>query len=192
MGQLLTLSRLEAGLSSAEREDVNFAQLVEETAADSNFEAEASAKSVSLRTKGSIILENADPHALRSACENVIRNAVRFTRPGTNVEVVLEIDRSTSEPLVLLSVRDHGPGVPEESLDAIFQPFYRISGDTEGTDGNGLGLAIASEAIRLHRGTISAANLRPTGLEITIRLPIAFDAASGRYEFPQPEHNSTS
>src|SRR5260370_20033729 len=79
MGQLFTLSRLAAGLSSAEREDVNFAQLVEETAADSNFEADASGKSVSLRTKGSIILENADPHALRSACENVIRNAVRFT-----------------------------------------------------------------------------------------------------------------
>jgi two-component system sensor histidine kinase CpxA len=173
MGQLLTLSRLEAGLSSGEREDVNFAQLVEETAADSNFEAEASCKSVSFRTEGSIILENADPHALRSACENIIRNAVRFTRPGTNVEVVLEIDRSTPELAGILSVRDHGPGVPEESLEAIFQPFYRISGDAQGTDGNGLGLAIASEAIRLHHGTISAANLRPTGLEIRIRLPIA-------------------
>jgi len=192
MGQLLTLSRLEAGLSSAEREDVDLTQLVEEVAADSNFEAEASGKSVSLRTKGSIILENADPHALRSACENVIRNAVRFTCPGTDVEVVLEIDRSTPEPLGVLFVRDHGPGVPEESLEAIFQPFYRISGDEEGTDGNGLGLAIASEAIRLHRGTISAATLRPTGLEITIRLPIAFDAASGRHELPQPEHNRTS
>jgi signal transduction histidine kinase len=193
MGQLLTLSRLEAGLSSAEREDVNFAQLVEETAADSNFEAEASGKSVSLRTEGSIILENADLHALRSACENVIRNAVRFTRAGTNVEVVLEIDRSTPELVGILSVRDHGPGVPEESLEAIFQPFYRISGgDAQGTDGNGLGLAIASEAIRLHRGTVSAANLRPTGLEITIRLPIASDSPSRRYQLPQPEHNSTS
>jgi signal transduction histidine kinase len=190
MGQLLTLSRLECGLSSAEREDVDLGQLVEEVAADGNFEAEASAKSVNLRTKGSIILENADPHSLRSACENVIRNAVRFTRPGTNVEVVLEIDRSTPEPLGILSVRDHGPGVPEDSLEAIFQPFYRISGDAQGTDGNGLGLAIASEAIRLHRGTISAVNLRPTGLEITIRLPIAFETPSLRYERSQPEHNS--
>jgi signal transduction histidine kinase len=192
MGQLLTLSRLEAGLSSAEREDVNFVQLIEEAAADSNFEAEASGKSVSLCTKGSIILENADPHALRSACENVIRNAVRFTEPGTNVEVLLEIDRSMPELVGVLSVRDYGPGVPEESLAAIFQPFYRISGDAQGADGNGLGLAIASEAIRLHRGTISAANLRPTGLEITIRLPIAFDAASRQYELPQPEHDSAS
>jgi two-component system sensor histidine kinase CpxA len=193
MGQLLTLSRLEAGLSSAEREDVNFAQLVEETAADCNFEAEASGKWVSLRTKDSIILENADPHALRSACENVIRNAVRFTRPGTNVEVVLAIDSGSIPELVgILSVRDHGPGIPEGSLEAIFQPFYRVSGDAEGSDGNGLGLAIASEAIRLHRGTISAANLSPTGLEITIRLPIVLDEASRRYGLPKAEHNSTS
>src|SRR5258708_33988673 len=88
MGQLLTLSRLEAGLSSAEREDVDFAQLVEETAADSNFEAEGSGKSVSLRTRGPVILENADPNALRTACEKFIRKAARFPKPETNVEIV--------------------------------------------------------------------------------------------------------
>jgi two-component system, OmpR family, sensor histidine kinase CpxA len=172
MGQLLMLSRLEAGLSSAEREDVDFAQLIEETAADGNFEAQASGKSVSLRTNGPVTLGNADPHALRSACENVIRNAVRFTQPGTDVEIVLEIDRSTSEPSVLLSVRDHGPGVPEGSLQAIFQPFFRINSESESIGGNGLGLAIASEAVRLHKGKIYAANLVPTGLEVTIQLPI--------------------
>jgi len=192
IGQLLTLSRLEAGLSSAEREDVDLGQLLDEAVADSDFEAQASGRSVTFRTNGSVILGNANPHALRSACENVIRNAVRFTRPGTNVEVVLEIDRSTPEPLGILSVRDHGPGVPEESLQAIFEPFYRIGGDPEGTDGNGLGLAIASEAIRLHHGTISAANLRPTGLEITIRLPIAFEAPSLRDERSQSERNSAT
>jgi signal transduction histidine kinase len=188
MGQLLTLSRLEAGLSSGDREDVDFAQLVEETAADSNFEAQASGKSVIFRTKCSVILGNADPHALRSACENVIRNAVRFTQPGTNVEVDLEIDGSAPEPLALLSVRDHGPGVPEDSLQAIFQPFVRIN--TEATGGNGLGLAIAFEAIRLHRGRISATNLLPTGLEINIRLPVAYDVAVHRHDLSKPEHST--
>jgi two-component system sensor histidine kinase CpxA len=189
MGQLLTLSRLEAGLSSGEREDVDFTQLVEETAADSNFEAQSSGKSVSLRTKGSVILLDADPHALRSACENVIRNAVRFTQPGTDVEVILEIDRSASEPLALLSVRDHGPGVPEDSLQAIFQPFFRIN--AEATGGNGLGLAIAFEAIRLHRGRISATNLLPTGLEINIRLPMAYGVAVHGHELSKLEHSTT-
>jgi signal transduction histidine kinase len=190
MGQLLTLSRLEARFSSAEREDVDFAQLVEQTAADANFEAQAMGKSVSFQTTGSIILRNADPHALRSACENIIRNAVRFTRPGSDVQIVLEVDRSALEPLAFLSIRDHGPGVPEDSLQAIFQPFYRINGNGEATGGNGLGLAIASEAIRMHRGTIRAENLRPTGLEIIIQLPVAYDIPSHGDELSKPEHST--
>jgi len=191
MGQLLTLSRLESGLSSASREEVNFAQLLEETAADSNFEAQAGDKSVTLYMKNSVILGNADSHALRSACENVIRNAVRFTQPGTDVEVVLEINRTTSEPLAFLSVRDHGPGVPEDSLQAIFQPFFRINEDAEGPRGNGLGLAIAAEAIRLHGGKIWAENLVSTGLEIKIQLPKAYEAAVHAYELSKPERSST-
>ena len=190
MGQLLTLSRLEAGFSSAEKEDVDFSQLVEETAADANFEAQALGKSVSLQTAGSIILRNADPHALRSACENVIRNAVRFTRPGTDVQIVLEIDRSSPETPAYLSVRDCGPGVPAASLEAIFQPFYRITGQGEEAGGNGLGLAIACEAIRLHHGTIRAENIRPEGLEITIRLPLAADLASHQNELSKLEHSA--
>jgi signal transduction histidine kinase len=190
MGQLLTLSRLEAGFSSGERQDVNFAQLVEEVAADANFEAQALGKSVSVQTTDSAVLRDADPHALRSACENIIRNAVRFTPPGSDVEIVLEVDRTAPEPLALLSVRDHGPGVPEESLQAIFQPFYRISGDGQATGGNGLGLAIASEAIRLHRGTIRAENLRPTGLQIIIQLPVVSDAAPHGDELSKPEHSA--
>jgi two-component system sensor histidine kinase CpxA len=190
MGQLLTLSRLESGFSSAEKGDVDFAQLVEEVAADANFEAQALGKSVSLQTTGSIILRNADPHALRSACENIIRNAVRFTPPASDVQIVLEVDRSGPEPLAFLSVRDHGPGVPEDSLRAIFQPFYRVTQDGEATGGNGLGLAIASEAIRLHRGTIRAENLRPTGLEIIIQLPVAPDITAHRDALSKPEHST--
>jgi two-component system sensor histidine kinase CpxA len=191
MGQLLTLSRLESGFSSAERQDVDLAQLVEEVAADANFEAQALGKSVTLRTNGSIILRNADPDALRSACENIIRNAVRFTRPGSEIQIVLEVDRNAPEPLALLSVRDHGPGVPEDSLQAIFQPFYRISAVGEPTGGNGLGLAIASEAIRLHRGTIRAENLRPTGLQIIIQLPAARDPAPHGDDLSKPEPSTS-
>src|SRR5258708_31675583 len=76
MGQLLTLSRLEAGFSSGEREDVNFAQLVEEVTADGNFEAQALGKSLNLQTTGSGILRKAHPHSLPNACENIIRHPV--------------------------------------------------------------------------------------------------------------------
>jgi two-component system sensor histidine kinase CpxA len=173
MGQLLTLSRLEMGLSSDERDNVDLSQLVHEVVADGDFEAHSYGKSVRLEAVGDIFIEKADQQALRSACENIIRNAVRFTPPGTEVEVVLKAEIRSDFPQAVLSVRDHGPGVPEEALQQIFQPFFRVKlpHGPRRDNGTGLGLAIALEAIRQHRGTIIASNASPTGLEIKIVLP---------------------
>jgi len=110
------------------------------------------------------------PMPLGALAKNIIRNAVRFTRSESDVQIVLEIHRSTSEPLVFLSVRDHGPGVPEDSLEAIFQPFYRINGEGEAQEGMVLGFAIASEAIRMHRGTIRARKRPAYGPRIVVQL----------------------
>jgi signal transduction histidine kinase len=172
MGQLLTLSRLEAGLSSGERENVNFTLLVQEVVADGDFEAKSLGKSVTLESANPVVVENADSLALRSACENIVRNAVHFTRPGTEVKVVLGIDNAAASPQVILTVCDEGPGVPHDALQNIFRPFFRINGPERQSEGNGLGLAIALEAIRLHDGSITAANLNPEGLAISIRLPV--------------------
>jgi len=179
MAQILILARLESGLSSGKRESVNFSQLVEEIVADGNFEARALGKSVTLEATNGVILENADPHALRSACENIVRNAIRFSPPGGNVEVNLMVSGEGERP-VLLSVRDRGPGVPEEHLKDIFQPFFRLN-RSEGTgEGNGLGLAIALEAVRVNGGAITASNLTPSGLHIEVNLPIGAAAESSR------------
>jgi two-component system, OmpR family, sensor histidine kinase CpxA len=176
MAQILILARLESGLSSSRRECVNFSQLVEEIVADGNFEAQALGKSVSLEGANSVVLENADPHALRSACENIVRNAIRFSPPGGKVEVNLSV--SGDDRRVLLSVRDRGPGVPEEHLKDIFQPFFRLN-RSEGTgEGNGLGLAIALQAVRLNGGTITASNLSPSGFNIEVNLPLGAAAES--------------
>src|SRR6266404_4400008 len=171
MGQLLTLSRLEAGLSSGQRENVNFTLLVQEVVADGNFEAQSVGKAVSLEASSPIVIERADSLALRSACENIVRNAIHYTWPGTEVKVALGIDNPATSPQVLLTVRDEGPGVPRDALQNIFSPFFRINGPARQNQGNGLGLAIALEAVRLHHGTIAASNLDPRGLEISIRLP---------------------
>jgi len=171
MAQILILARLESGLSSGTRERVDFSQLVEEIVADGNFEARALGKSVSLEATNCLVLEKADPHALRSACENIVRNAIRFSPPGGQVEVSLVV-RGESERRVLLSVRDRGPGVPEEHLKDIFQPFFRVNRSTGNGEGNGLGLAIALEAIRLNGGAITASNLSPSGLNIEVNLPL--------------------
>jgi two-component system sensor histidine kinase CpxA len=171
MAQILTLARFESGLTSGTRESVNFSHLVEEIAAEGNFEAQALGKSVSLEAAASVILTDADPHALRSACENIVRNAIRFSPPGGNVEVNLTVHRET-EPRVLLSVRDCGPGVPDDHLKNIFQPFFRLNRSQMAGEGNGIGLAIASEAVRLNSGSIRASNLIPSGLNIEVDFPI--------------------
>jgi two-component system sensor histidine kinase CpxA len=177
MAQLLTLSRLETGLSSDGRSDVDLSQLIQEVVADGDFEARSSGKSVGLQAEGGIVVEKADHQALRSACENVIRNAIRFTAPGSEVEVTLKIEGISPSPQAVLSVRDHGPGVPGELLQQIFQPFFRVKaqgGNPRATNGTGLGLAIALEAIRQHRGAIIASNASPIGLEVKITLPIRY------------------
>jgi two-component system sensor histidine kinase CpxA len=171
IGQLLTLSRLEAGLPLGERENVNFTLLVQEVVADGNFEAKSLGKAVSLESSSPVVLQTADSLALRRACENIVRNAIHFTRPGTEVKVALGIDNGASSRQVFLTVRDQGPGVPKDALQNIFRPFFRINGAERQSEGNGLGLAIALEAIRLHDGSITASNLNPQGLEISVRLP---------------------
>ncbi len=178
IGQLLTLSRLEAGLSLGERENVNFTLLVQEVVADGDFEAQSLGKSVSLKSSSDIVLETADSLALRSACENIVRNAIHFTRPGTEVNVALGVDNTASVRQVFLTVRDQGPGVPKDALQNIFSPFFRINGSGKRKEGNGLGLAIALEAIRLHHGSVTASNLNPEGLEISVRLPVSGPAGT--------------
>jgi signal transduction histidine kinase len=178
MAQILVLARLESGLSSGTRERVNLSLLVEEIVADGNFEAKALGKSVSLEAANGVVLEDADPHAIRSACENIVRNAIRFSPPGGEVEVNLAVS-GESEGRVLLSVRDRGPGVPEEHLKSIFQPFFRLSRSDRNGEGNGLGLTIAREAVRLAGGAITASNLSPSGLNVEVNLP--FETARSPY-----------
>ncbi len=105
---------------------------------------------------------------MRRACENVLRNAIRHAPAGSSIEVKL----SSSETLATISIRDHGPGVPAESLAEIFKPFYRVESDRDRSSGGvGLGLAIASRAVELHQGRMSARNSNP-GLIVEIELPL--------------------
>jgi signal transduction histidine kinase len=178
IGQLLTLSRLETGVSSEEKDNVDFSQMVQEVVADGDFEAHSSGKSVRLEAEGGIVIENADQQALRSACENILRNAIKFTRPGSEVEVILKTENTKPLMQAVLLVRDCGPGVPVDLLQQIFQPFFRVTEHSghqmARANGTGLGLAIALEAIRQHRGSIIASNAKPIGLEVKITLPTCY------------------
>jgi signal transduction histidine kinase len=109
------------------------------------------------------------PELLRSAIENVVRNAVNYTTEGSEVEIALENSSGRAE----ITVRDHGPGVPESELPNLFRPFYRVANARERrTGGTGLGLAITERAVRLHGGTVEIENADDGGgLRVRLRLP---------------------
>jgi len=169
--KLLVLSRLEAEGQLIEKSDLELDELLQQIVVDADFEAQAEQRRVVLRQLESChVFGNED--MLRSAFENVIRNAIRYTHAETEVEVTVQRDTEDEGSTVTVRVRDHGPGVPPESLDALFRPFYRLDDSRERkTGGVGLGLSITKQTVILHGGRVEAANAHDGGLEITITLP---------------------
>jgi signal transduction histidine kinase len=165
ISSLLTLSKLESGTQDFERSPLNLKKLVEQVASDADFEANAIGKSVKVMWADDCrILGN--ENLIRSAVENVLRNAVKYTREDTDVEVSLRSSNGKS----VVSVRDHGGGVPEDELKKLFRPFYRVGEARERkTGGIGIGLAIAEQAIKAHKGSIKAINTSD-GLTVEIAL----------------------
>ena len=172
IGQLLTISRVECGTDGLKNVQIDLCALVQEIADDADFEARSRDRSVRITTCDSCTTTGV-AELLRSAIENVVRNAVRYTAEGTEVEIALFNEEVKGERQAVISVRDHGAGVPEEAIEEIFRPFYRVEDARDRqTGGTGLGLAIAARAVRLHGGTIKAANASDGGLVVEIRLPI--------------------
>ena len=171
IGQLLDLTQVESGTEVIIKAQIDLAALIERIAQDADYEARAIQRAVRVvqnqacETRGSIEL-------LGSAIENVVRNAVRHTAPETEVEVSLTCESNNGSKAALVTVRDHGRGVPEKALNDIFRPFYRVEDARDRrSGGTGLGLAIATRAVGLHGGSINARNAIDGGLQVEIRIP---------------------
>jgi signal transduction histidine kinase len=112
----------------------------------------------------------ADYENLGSAIENIVRNAMYYTKEKGSVTITAQIVENELE----IRVRDQGPGVPEEDLNRLFEPFFRSDlSRNEKTGSNGVGLAITHRIIELHDGKVWARNLPDEGLVVTIRLPLS-------------------
>jgi signal transduction histidine kinase len=201
IGQLLALTRLESGAEEIRKSEFDLGLLVREITDDADFEARSRQRSVKLESAESCIVVG-NEQLLRRAIENVVRNAVQYTSEGTEVEVKLEcfgkttgeesderisntkykapsssligsgFEPDSNQRVAVITVRDHGAGVPENALAEIFRPFYRVDDARDREAGGvGLGLAIAERAVRLHRGSVEAANVATGGLVVTIVLP---------------------
>ena len=170
--QLLQLVRLESGDAGNSAGDntapLDLEALVREVVADADFEARGSGRSVHLAQSDSCHAGGSE-NLLRSAIENVVRNAVRYTAPETAVEVSLICEATHA----LIRVRDRGPGVPPETLGELFRPFYRVADARDRESGGvGLGLAITQRAVASCGGTVTAQNADGGGLLVEISLPI--------------------
>ena len=154
ISRLLTLSKLETGSQDFDRSEIDLASLLEHVVSDADFEANAVGKSVRITRADSCTIIGSD-ELVGSAIENVLRNAVRYTTDGSTVEVSLE----STDGSAVVSVRDHGGGVPEDELANLFRPFYRVGEARDrSSGGTGLGLAIAEQAVKVHKGQIRARN----------------------------------
>ncbi|GKX55013.1 sensor histidine kinase [Leminorella grimontii] len=168
IGELLTLSRTDAtGISDEEYFDLY--GLLEAVVSDVTYEAQVPGVEIALDASEqaremSTVKGNSE--LMRRAVENIIRNALRFSKQGQRIEVGLFY----TEGELLIQVNDQGPGVDEDKLSSIFDPFVRVKSASSGK-GYGLGLAIARKVVNAHGGTIEAKNRQPHGLSIGIRLP---------------------
>lgn len=165
--ELLQVTRVEGDAARLRREPVPLQTLIDELISDVSVEAGARRCRVGWTRREPVNL-TADPVLVRRALENILRNAVRYAPADTQVEVSL----IASNHDATVSIRDHGPGVPEHDLVRIFDAFYRVEADRNRSSGGvGLGLSIARRAVELHHGDIQARNANP-GLSVVVRLPL--------------------
>jgi two-component system sensor histidine kinase CpxA len=167
IGELFQVTRAESDPESRKNDEVSLDSLMHVLVEDCTLEAEVRHCSVLVSAEEPVSIHG-DGELLRRAVENVLRNAIRHAPEGSSVEVGLRRNNGSA----VLSVRDYGAGVPEETLTDIFKPFFRVDGDRNRTSGGvGLGLAIAQRAVHLHHGRMEAQNMHP-GLMMTMELPV--------------------
>jgi signal transduction histidine kinase len=175
--QILTVARLESGQIRYAMEPFSLNQVVGEAVEDARFEASQSNVEIVYDEGWPEVKMNGQENMLRSAVENVLRNAIFYSGDNGRVELAVSVENGVAR----IAVRDNGPGVPEEALPELFRPFYRVDdARVSTTGGSGLGLSIASGAVKVHRGTVSARNLQPHGLEILIVVPVTAEAPAPR------------
>ncbi len=174
VSEIVELTRTEGDPIAQKTACVHLGELLEETVSDCRLEAEF--RGCSVEMEGQLAGETSgDRELLRRAVENVLRNAIRYSPEKAMIKVAL----SESADTATIAVRDYGPGVPEEALTQIFEPFFRVEEARDAESGGiGLGLSIAKRAVQLHHGEIVAQNASP-GLCVEIVIPLSNQCRKG-------------
>lgn len=171
IGQLLSLSSMEALEKIENFKPLSLHDLIERMIPDAEYEAQQRQCTLAFHAEDEGRIAG-NEELLYRAIENVVRNAIRYTKSGSEVEIRLKMGWLRGHRQAEIEVSDRGPGIPESQLSAIFRPFYRVDyARSPDTGGFGVGLAIADRAVRLHYGELSAQNRPGGGATIRIGLP---------------------
>lgn len=166
--EILRFSKLESGSEKYIFEYANIDMLILDICKDAEFEGQKKNCRFNMNIQKNIAM-NCVPQLISRAIENIIRNALKHSPNDSAIEVELK----ANEENATINITDHGPGVPEENLEKLFEPFFSCSkARTPQQNGIGLGLAIADRAIKLHKGNIKVCNIKPNGFQVVIFLPL--------------------
>lgn len=163
IAQVLKLSRFENDMQSIDPQHLQLTDLVRHVVEDARFESAQRSVNI-VENIQSPVSFHGDSQLLHSAVDNVVRNALRFSPEDGTLWVSLTSDKHQS----VIEICDEGPGVPEDKLERLFDPFYRLD---QTNSGAGLGLNIARHAVQAHKGKIHAYNRAEGGLCVRITLP---------------------
>jgi len=170
IGHILSISRLEQEMGKKVFSEDDLIKLIKSVVEESRIEAEKDGKEILFRSQFERLIIPMRVEMLRSAIENVLRNAIRYTPRGGKVQIEAEVG---DDQMVRISIKDQGEGVPKDQIDKLFKPFYRVETSRNREKGGvGLGLAIAKRALEYHGGKIEAANAPDGGLIVTMWLPL--------------------
>jgi len=175
VSDIVAINVVEDDPALEEKKEICIRDIIDEVTHDCQVEAQA--RGCRIEVTGQVCAEVfGNPELLRRAVENVVRNAIRYSPEKTAIEVLLGEDEKDAR----ITIRDYGPGVPDQAMERIFDPFFRVeeARNTNG-GGSGLGLSIAKRAVSVHRGKIAAENATP-GLRVTIVIPLTGAAAAVR------------
>jgi len=166
VGELLELSRLESGVINIRKDMVDVSELLASVVEDAQYEADQKHVKIQFNLKYQFAILG-EHELLHRAIENIVRNAIKYSPEGGLVSI--NVDRVSNNRLMSIMISDQGPGVADDELLSIFEPFVR-GVKTSNSEGHGIGLAIAKQIIESHEGTIAALNRPEGGLSLEVRL----------------------
>lgn len=161
---LLDMSRLNSGVLSLKLEWHDFNDLLGVVV--KKLEKPLVNHKIKINFLDDVVLLKIDYRLMEHAISNIILNAAMYTPGGTEIKIT----QRKQDTNFVIEIADTGPGIPEDSLNKIFDKFYRVPGSPTG--GTGLGLSIVKSIVELHKGSISVHNNRPHGACFTIELPL--------------------